>query len=297
MKLINNIKKNFYRMVPYFQVAPATIYLIIFLAIPGFIFVVYSFWSMEKYKMIREFTLDNYIKILTSTEIYIPTLLNSIYIGFTASIILVIVGYFLAYGIKFFFGKNTDFFILLVYLSIFGSYLVRIYAWKSILGNSGLINSILLWSRIIDDPLKTFIYNRFAVIITLVNLYIPYTFLTIFSSLQSVSRNHIEASRDLGGNSFKTFFRVTFPLSFNGVVAGFIITFVFCTTDFVVPSLLGGKTGLMISTSIATQFGLIYNWPLGAALSIVFIVLMLIILLLVSNLLRFRKIINGKKNK
>lgn len=283
MNISNKIRKNYYRILPYFQISPSALYLIIFMVAPLLVFTIYSFWRVESFKIIKDFNLENYIKIFTS-KLYLKTFLNSVYIGFIASFFVVVIGYILSYGVKFFFGKYKNLWMLLIYLSIFGSYLVRIYAWKSILGVSGLINQILLSLRIVEQPLTIFMYNRVAVIITLINLYIPYSFVTIFSSLQEVSKDYIEASRDLGGNSLITFFKITFPLSFNGVITGFIVTFVFSSTDFVVPSLLGGKTGLTVSKIIAEQFGIVYNWPFAAALSIVFIVMLLIILMVISSL-------------
>lgn len=289
MKFKNVVKKNWVRLVPFIQIAPATLYLIIFMVAPTFIFLIYSFWKVKGFELIKTFTLDNYLKIFTS-ELYTGTFINSIYIGVLVSIIVVIMGYILSYGLRFFFGKYKDLIVILVFLSVFGSYLVRIYAWKSILGASGLINGVLMALRLIEQPSTIFMYNRTAVIITLVNLYIPYTFVTIFSSMQYISRNHIEASRDLGASSFKTFFKVTLPLTFSGVVSGFIVTFVFSSSDFVISSLLGGRTGLMVSKIISDQFGIVYNWPLGSALSIVWIIVLFIILMLVSSLPRVLKI-------
>lgn len=289
MSIRNWVRKRGTEIAPFFQITPATIYLIIFMVAPTFIFMIYSFWKVKGFKIIKEFTLDNYLEIFSS-KLYIGAFANSVYIGFLVSIIVVIIGYILSYGARFFFGKHKDILVLLIFLSVFGSYLVRIYAWKSILGVSGFINQALLAIGLIDQPIKMFMYNKTAVVITLVNLYIPYTFVTIFSSIQQVSRDYIEASRDLGANSFKTFFKITFPLSFNGIVAGFIICFVFASSDFVIPSLLGGKTGLMVSKLIADQFGLVYNWPLGSALSAMWVIVLFIILLIVLGIPRILRI-------
>ena len=281
-------KVNFNKIVPFFQLAPSTIYLIFFMVAPLFVFIIFSFWRVGSFRIIKEFGFNNYINIFTS-KLYLDSYLNSVYIGFIVSIIVAIIGYILAYSIRFYFGKYQNLWTILIYLSIFGGYLVRIYSWKSILGVSGLINGILLSIKVINEPIRFFMYNKIAVIITLVNLIIPYGFITVFSALQSVPKNYIEASRDLGANFFRTFFKITLPLSFNGLVAGFIISFVFSSTDFVVPSLLGGKSGLMISSIIAEQFGITYNWPLGSALSIIFIIIMLIILVLISSIPKFIK--------
>jgi spermidine/putrescine transport system permease protein len=156
--------------------------------------------------------------------------------------------------------------------------LVRVYAWKTILGNYGFINQILTYLGIIKQPLEFLLYSKTAVVITLVFILVPYTILPIFSSLQNVSIDLIEAAKDLGANPTRAFFKITLPLSMPGVTTGFIFSFILSAGDYVTPQLVGGNSGLMIGRIISDQFGQSYNWPLGSAISYMMIFLMIVII-------------------
>ncbi|MDA2927378.1 ABC transporter permease [Acidobacteria bacterium AH-259-G07] len=253
-----------------FQLAPSTLYLLVFFAIPGFVLLLYSFWQKKGFSIERVFTLKNYLTVLT-TDLYIRVTLNSLIIGLSAALLAVIISYPLAYGLRFKLRRYQSTLLLLIFVSVVGSYLARIYAWKSILGQKGLINQILLYAGLVQEPLSFLLFNRFAVIITLTNLFVPFAFLPIFSAFQNLNFDVVQAARDLGAGPFQVFYRITLPLTLPGVLAGFMYTFIFATSDFVVTSLMGGVSGLMVSKVIADQFGIAFNWPLGSALAFVFI--------------------------
>ncbi len=254
----------------FFQLAPTTLYLVVFFTIPGCVLLLYSFCQKKGFSLEPAFTLENYWSVLT-TALYVRVILNSLAIGLCTALLAVLISYPLAYGLRFKLRKYQRILLLLIFVSVVGSYLVRIYAWKSILGNQGLINEILLYANIIQEPLAFLVFNRFAVIITLTNLFIPFAFLPIFSAFQNVDSDVVQAAQDLGASSLQVLYRITFPLTLPGVVAGFMYTFIFATSDFVVSSLVGGVSGLMVSKVIADQFGVAFNWPLGSALAFVFI--------------------------
>ncbi|MCK4419862.1 spermidine/putrescine ABC transporter [Candidatus Aerophobetes bacterium Ae_b3b] len=249
-----------------FLLLPFWVYYILFFFIPLGILLTYSFWLTTARGLVPTFTLENYWAIF-SKKLYLIIILRSIRIAFIAAIICVVVSYPVAYSLTFKYKKMQDFVLYLILISLFSSYLVRIYAWKTILGRQGLINQILQYIGLTKEPLSFLLYSPTAVIITLVFIFVPFTILPIFSSLQNVKPELIEAAKDLGANNFEAFYKVTLPLSMSGVVTGFIFSFILSAGDYVTPQLVGGTTGMMIGKIIADQFGMRYNWPFGSALS------------------------------
>ena len=155
---------------------------------------------------------------------------------------------------------------------------MRAYAWKTILGSDGVLNTLLQYVHLTSHPLDFLLYSPFAVVLTLTHIYTPFTFLPVYASLEHIPRNLVEASNDLGASPFQTFWRVVFPLSIPGVLAGATFAFVLSLGDFLAPLLLGGPSGIMISNVVVSLFGAAYNWPLGAAIS--FSLLLLVVALL-----------------
>jgi spermidine/putrescine transport system permease protein len=169
------------------------------------------------------------------------------------------------------------------------SYLLRAYTWKTILGTTGILNSFLLSIGILSEPSSVFLYNQTAMILTLTYVFIPFMVMPIYSVLEKIPKSLKEASYDLGFGRTKTFFSVTLPLSVPGIVAGFTMTFCLTFGDFIAPFLVGGPDGLMIANVIASQFGAALNWPLGAALALVMIVIVLTIVTIADFFERFGK--------
>jgi spermidine/putrescine transport system permease protein len=266
--------------------APIAYMVLLFLA-PIFVFLVYSFWRLEGFEIIREWTLANYVHVIEN-RVYVLLILRSIGIGTITGIVTVLLSYPVAYAMVFRMKAERELILLLMLLSLFSSYLVRVYAWKTILGSNGVINSILMSLGLVQEPVSWLIYSKFAVIITLTSVFLPITVLPLYSSLMNISYSLIEASRDLGAGAVQTFRKVTLPLSMPGVVAGFIFTFVLTAGDYVTPALLGGSDGQMIGNSITSQFGVASNWPLGSAITF-FVVATLVILFLLGGIL-FKKL-------
>jgi spermidine/putrescine transport system permease protein len=257
---------------------PLYVYYTLFLVVPLIALFVISFWERTSWNLIPAFTLSNYLKIF-SKSIYYSLMLRSILMGFIIAVVCVILSYPLAYALTFRFTKRQDVVLYLILISLFSSYLVRIYAWKTILGKFGLINQIFSYLHIIKEPLEFLLYSRTAVIVTLVFIFTPFTLLPIYSSLQNVSIEVIEAAKDLGANNFKTLLKITIPLSMPGIIAGFIFTFLLSTGDYVTPQLVGGTSGMMIGKVIADQFGIVYNWPFGSAIAYFLIFVMIFVVL------------------
>jgi spermidine/putrescine transport system permease protein len=193
---------------------------------------------------------------------------RSVAISAAVTLVTVALAYPMAYFVAF---HARHKFIWLVALTIpfWTSYLLRVFAWKIILGFNGVINSGLIRLHLIDQPLAFLLYNPFAVVVTLAHAWAAFAILPIYVSLEKIDRSLLEAASDLGDGALRRFLRVTLPLSIPGVIGASILIFVPTTGDFVTPELVGGTKGTMIANLIEVQFNGVGNWPLGAALSLV----------------------------
>jgi spermidine/putrescine transport system permease protein len=249
-----------------------------FLLAPYLLMFCYSFWSLSASQtIVHSWSLENYRQLLR-VDVYWQTLLRSMWIATRAMLFSLLLGYPLAYFLSFRAGARNDLFYQLVIIPLWVSYLVRAYAWKTILGSDGVLNTLLQYAHLTSHPLDFLLYSPFAVVLTLTHIYTPFTFLPIYASLEHIPRNLVEASHDLGASPGQTFWRVILPLSIPGVLAGATFAFVLSLGDFLAPLLLGGPSGIMISNIVVSLFGAAYNWPLGAAIS--FCMLLLVVVLL-----------------
>jgi spermidine/putrescine transport system permease protein len=218
--------------------------------------------------VVRELTLANYVTALTSSEYWAVTS-NALGIGLVAAVITTLLSYGLAYTLAFELQRGRNLVLYLIVLSVLSGYLMRIYAWRIILGRTGLLNELLQGLGLVDEPLLGLAFSRTAVIVAQVNIFIPFAVLPILSALSNIPRELIEGARDLGAGPARAFWRVTLPLSLSGVFSAFTYTLILASGDYVTPELLGGVSGSMIGRSIALQFVSAGNPPLGAALSFV----------------------------
>ena len=263
---------------------PPLLWVTVFLLIPYVLMFCYSFWSVSTAQtIVHSWTLANYRQLLT-VEVYWQTLLRSMWIAARVMLFSLLLGYPLAYFLSFHAGTRKDLFYQLVIIPLWVSYLVRAYAWKTILGSDGVLNTLLQYVHLTRHPLEFLLYSPFAVVLTLTHIYTPFTFLPIYASLEHIPRNLVEASHDLGASPAQTFWRVIFPLSIPGVLAGATFAFVLSLGDFLAPLLLGGPSGIMISNIVVSLFGAAYNWPLGAAISLGMLVLVVSLLFVSERL-------------
>jgi spermidine/putrescine transport system permease protein len=263
---------------------PPLLWVAVFLLVPYVLMFCYSFWSVgASQNMVRAWTLDNYRELL-HVDVYRQTLLRSMWIATQVMIFSLLLGYPLAYFLSFHAGRQKDLLYQLVVIPLWVSYLVRAYAWKTILGSDGFLNTLLQYVHLTTHPLAFLLYSPFAVVLTLTHIYTAFTFLPIYASLEHIPRNLVEASHDLGASSWQTFWRVVFPLSIPGVLAGATFAFVLSLGDFLAPLLLGGPSGIMISNIVVSLFGAAYNWPLGAAISLCMLVLVVALLFAAERL-------------
>ncbi|PYX59004.1 MAG: spermidine/putrescine ABC transporter [Acidobacteria bacterium] len=246
---------------------PPLVWVAAFLLSPYLLMLCYSFWSVSAVQVIvHHWSLDNYRELLR-VGVYWQTLFRSMWIAARVTIFSLLLGYPLAYFLSFHAGKRKDLFYQLVIIPLWVSYLVRAYAWKTILGSDGVLNTLLQYVHLTQHPLEFLLYSPFAVVLTLTHIYTPFTFLPIYAALEHIPRNLVEASHDLGATPGQTFWKIVFPLSIPGVLAGATFAFVLSLGDFLAPLLLGGPSGIMISNIVVSLFGAAYNWPLGAAIS------------------------------
>jgi len=263
---------------------PPLVWVSVFLLLPYVLMFCYSFWSVSSsQQIIHAWTFQNYRELLTR-HVYWQTLLRSMWIAARVMLFSLLLGYPLAYFLSFHAGKRKDLYYQLVIIPLWVSYLVRAYAWKTILGTDGVLNTLLHYLHLTQHPLDFLLYSPFAVVLTLTHIYTPFVFLPIYAALEHVPRNLIEASHDLGASAAQTFWRVIFPLSMPGVVAGATFAFVLSLGDFLAPLLLGGPSGVMISNIVVSLFGAAYNWPLGAAISLAMLGLVIALLFVSERL-------------
>ena len=265
---------------------PPLVWVAAFLLTPYLLMLCYSFWSVSAAQVIvRHWSLDNYRELLR-VGVYWQTLLRSLWIAARVTIFSLLLGYPLAYFLSFHAGKRKDLFYQLVIIPLWVSYLVRAYAWKTILGSDGVLNTLLRYVHLTQHPLEFLLYSPFAVVLTLTHIYTPFTFLPIYAALEHIPRNLVEASHDLGATPGQTFWKIVFPLSIPGVLAGATFAFVLSLGDFLAPLLLGGPSGIMISNIVVSLFGTAYNWPLGAAISFCMLLLVVSLIFLSERLER-----------
>ena len=265
---------------------PPLTWVAVFLLLPYALLFCYSVWSVSPSQMIvHSWTLDNYRELL-HVDVYRQTLFRSMWIAARVMLFALLLAYPLAYYLSFQASRRKDLLYQLVIIPLWVSYLVRAYAWKTILGSDGVLNTLFVYLHLTNHPLDFLLYSPFAVVLTLTHIYTPFAFLPIYASLEHIPRNLVEASHDLGAAPRQTFWRVILPLSIPGVLAGTTFAFVLSLGDFLAPLLLGGPSGIMISNIVVSLFGASYNWPLGAAISLCMLLLVLGLLFLSEHLER-----------
>lgn len=259
--------------------APPLLWTLLFMIVPYAIMFAYSFYRKQSFAFVPDLNVDNYLALLHDWQ-YSAVLLRTLKIAVMVSVSALALAYPLAYFLVF---KVRSvrwrlFLYMAVIVPLWVSYLLRAYTWKTILGSEGVLNSFLVWSGLLSEPTPLFLYNQFSMVLTLTYIFIPFMVMPIYTALEKIPRSLIEASSDLGVGPARTFLRITLPLSVPGVLAG--MTFTFCLTfgDFIAPYLVGGPSGTLVANTVQSQFGIAFNWPLGAALSVVMFAIVIIII-------------------
>ena len=265
---------------------PPLLWVGLLLLLPYGLMFAHSFWLVRDGFLVHEWNLQNYAKLFHN-PVYLEVLFRTMRIAASVTLFSLLLGYPLAYFMSFEAGVRKELFYQLVIVPLWVSYLVRGYAWKTILGSDGVLNGFLQYFHVTKEPVGFFLYSPFAVVLMLTHIYTPFVFLPLYASLEHIPRNLIEASHDLGASPRATFFRVILPLSLPGLLAGATFAFVLTLGDFLGPLLVGGPSSIMIANIVQSLFGTAYDWPLGSAIS-VSILLLTISLLFVTERLEKR---------
>jgi len=262
---------------------PPLAWVTVFLIAPYLFLFCFSFWTVQSGTIVHHWNLDNY-RELFSKPVYLQVLLRSMRIAGMVTVLSLALSFPLAYFLSFRALARKELLYQLVIIPLWVSYLVRAYAWKTILGSDGVLNTLLQYTGIAKHPVEFLLYSPFAVVLTLTHIYTPFAFLPIYASLEHIPRNLLEASQDLGASGFRVFRTVILPLALPGVLAGATFAFVLSLGDFLAPLLLGGPSGIMISNIVVSLFGAAYDWPLGAAISLSMLAFVVLLLMATERL-------------
>ncbi len=229
-------------------------------------------------------SLDNY-RDLFNDDLYIAAFLNSTRIAFISAVICLLIGYPMAYGIMRTTPSWRNPLLMLVALPFWTSFLLRVYAWIGILNNTGILNNALLACGFIDRPL-VIMKTEVAIYIGIVYSYLPFVVLPVYSTLEKMDTTLLEAAADLGARPFAAFLKITLPLSWPGILAGFSLVFIPALGEFVIPDLLGGSDTLMLGHVLWDEFFANRAWPIASAVAIVMLLMVLGLLVLQNKVNR-----------
>lgn len=273
---------------------PAAAVLAIFFAVPVGVFLVYSFLTGATFSFSADtpFTFENYVDVFQAPSTG-NLLVNSAIVGFAVGVVCLLIGIPFAYWVRYHSGRLQRLILLAVIAAMFASYLVRIYAWRTMLGTDGVINSALESLGAIDEPLGFLVFSRFAVVVAIVHILLPFVILILYAGFRPLEPRYFEASEDLGAGAVQRWRRVVLPLIAVPVMSSFMLCFVVASADYVTPQFLGGPESSMVGVQIQNYFKAQGDYPLGAALAIVVVVGYLAVqalILLVMRLLGVRRV-------
>lgn len=267
----------------YLLLSPTLLVMTAMLIVPMAGMVAFSFFTQIYFDIDTTPTLNNYWTIIKpgagatylgipfpfETPIYLILLVKSILMSLVATTVIILMAYPMAYFLAFRVTKHKILWLIIITIPFWTSYLLRVFAWKVILGFNGVINSGLISIGAIDEPLGFLLYNPTSVVITLTHAWLAFAILPIYVSLEKVDRSLLEAATDLGDNAVERFLRITLPLSLPGVISSSLLVFIPTVGDYITPAQVGGTSGIMVGSIIQSLFGKANDWPLGGAVSIV----------------------------
>lgn len=253
--------------------APLVLILLAFLILPMLSVLEKSFHPLgPDFTILEQFTLENYQRVFSLK--YLQVFYRTLSYALITTILCFLLGYPLAYYIAVYGGRKKNILLLMVMLPFWTSYLIRAYAWIVILRSEGVINTFLMGMNIITDPIH-FLNTPYAVILGMTYGFLPFMTLPLYVAIEKIDKKLIEASLDLGAKPANAFFKVVFPLSLPGVIAGCLLTFIPAVGDFVTADLLGGPETLMIGNIIQSQYLEFFDWPFGSAFSFILMAIMM----------------------
>jgi spermidine/putrescine transport system permease protein len=260
----------------YAQASPAFIWALALIVLPNIMLFLNSLWKNDFGTVTKTPTVQNYQDLVTS-DVYRTLFWRTLVTAVSSSLIATVIAYIAAVIVVRYFGKFKLIVAILVLVPLLISYLMRIFAWKIILGEHGI-----LVGAFGDAVPKNILYSQLSVILTLTYVAIPYVFLSTFVSLERIPPHITEAAGDCGASAWTTFWTVLWPLSRGGAAVGFAVAFVLTFGDYVTPAMVGGLSGTMLGSIVLQQFGIANNWPLGSAIGVVVILSGLLVLAVMS---------------
>lgn len=270
-------------------VTPA-ILLMVGIGLFSFVWAIYfSFWPMEAYDWQPGFSLEHYRELVASPGILVIFLKTLAKVLILATVTTAMAFPIAWYGGQKLQGRKGTLFILVAIAPFWTNYIVRTWAWMLMLGDRGFINEVLAGLQIIEEPLSL-LYTEPAVLITMVYIYLPYSLFAMYGSVEVIPKSQMEAAYDLGASRYETFRYVIFPLALPGILLSFVFIFGRAIGAYVTPELVGSPRTLWYGSVLVNQFKNNFNWPLGAAFSVVLFSFVLIVLALVARRLTLRKV-------
>ena len=263
-------------------VGPVTVVMVLLIAIPLLYVAVMSFCSIDEfYNVTMDFTVQNYLRLLNPE--YLKIYLQSLTIALITTVLCILIGYPFSYCIARTKSKKKKILYMLVIIPFWTNSLIRIYGWRSFLGTSGWLNAWLVSLHLVSEPVEL-LYKQGTTILGMVYCLIPFMILPLYTAIEKLDGTLLEASSDLGAKPMATFFNVVLPLTSGGIFSGCLMVFIPCLGYFFVSDILGGGNSDVIGNLIERQFQSGNNWPLGAALSIILIVVTLLLVKLYQKL-------------
>ncbi len=267
-------------------------WLSLFFIAPLLLMAAYSFRPDMRGELLQSWTptLKQYSEMFATSSFWRllgVSALMALVIAISATALSFPIAYFLAFRA----GRKAGRYLILLLVPFWTSYLLRVMAWKIILGSDGVLNSLLSYLGLIDQPLTALLYNRNAVVVTLIYVWIPFAALPILAALQRIDLSLFEAAADLGATPLRRFWRITFPLSLPGVLAAFFMVFIPTVGEYVTPLLVGGSEGSMYGNIIQDFFTKAANWPLGSALSMIMLIGTLVLVFIAVRLVRVQRLL------
>jgi spermidine/putrescine transport system permease protein len=240
-------------------------------------FLVYGFFSVENGQIGRDLTLATYAEAL-SNPAYMRTFARTMALSLQVALVCLVLGYATAFFVWRRPKRWRGPLLFLLAAPLLMSYVIRIYAMRGVLGTNGILNSLLTGLGVVDAPVTAFLFNLTAVKLTLIVILLPFATLPTYVALERIPGSLLQASSDLGAGEWRTFRSVVLPLSLPGATVGAMFTFVLASGDFLAPELVGGIDGFTYGRLVFSQFGLAFNWPLGAALSVLLLAVALVVI-------------------
>jgi spermidine/putrescine transport system permease protein len=276
---------------PMLAFLPLTALDLVLFVLPMLVMGIASVLVIREFHVEYRLTANNYLFFL-SNPLYLTLLIRSVLIAVSVTVICLILAFPFAYLLTLLPKQMQRMMTVLVILPFWTSYLLRVYAWMTILGERGLINRTLMGVGILDEPVRFLLYNNYAVVLVSVYLYIPYCVLALYTALERLDTSLFSAAMDLGARPRQVFLHVMLPLALPGVFASFIFVFIPMVGEYVTPTLVGGARGMMIVNVIVSQFQAL-RFGIGSAMVFVIAALSLVMLLALRRVARLEKVFGG----